>query len=113
MFEVIVSNIGNVYSGTNSDHAWEVYRSYVLLSQNPDSGRASGETVALFNGENLEAEHMTSKRTEAIDEALTRVLDRMGTKGETLDEAIEAVYADYGGLAFARLLKRAAQGERA
>ena len=48
--------------------------------------------------------------TAALLEALDRVTDRISLKGETLAEAVEAVYPDYGGLDFAARLTRFAQG---
>lgn len=54
---------------------------------------------------------MTKKlRKEELAEALGRVLDRMDGKSESLDDAIEAVYSDYGGLDFASELRAYAQG---
>ncbi len=47
------------------------------------------------------------KRSERddLDDASTRVLNRQDDKDESLDDAIEAVYPDYGGLDFAKKLK--------
>lgn len=56
MYEVIVGNIGSVYHGSSSEHAWEVYRTYVELSQQ-GSGRAAGEDVTLWNNDEIEASH--------------------------------------------------------
>jgi hypothetical protein len=35
-----------------------------------------------------------------LSAAFARVLSRMDDKGETLDEAVEAVYPDFGGMDF-------------
>ncbi len=48
---------------------------------------------------------------EQLAEALGRVLDRMGSKPETLAEAIEAVAPDYGGREFAAALAQYAGGK--
>jgi hypothetical protein len=45
-----------------------------------------------------EAENQAADR--ALDEAVARVLDRMGSRPETWPEAAEAVYGDYGGAEF-------------
>jgi hypothetical protein len=53
----------------------------------------------------------TKTTAEQLDEALTRVLDRMGCKPETLEQAVYVVAEDFGGTAkFRALLIRAAQG---
>jgi hypothetical protein len=52
----------------------------------------------------------TEQRAERLRDALARVLDRMGTKNETLVEAVEAVYPDYGGATFRRQLIAYAKG---
>lgn len=50
-WEVIVSNIGKVYSGNDPRKAKETYDYYIELSQDP-RGRAGGEDVVLMhNGE--------------------------------------------------------------
>lgn len=45
--EVIVSNIGTVYSGYNAVNALDTYQLYQSLSAHND-GRAGGETVTLW-----------------------------------------------------------------
>jgi hypothetical protein len=40
---------------------------------------------------------------DQLEEAATRVLNRMDEKGETVDQAVEAVYPDYPGLTAAAL----------
>lgn len=47
-----------------------------------------------------------------LDEAHDRVISRIEEKGETVDEAIEAVYPDYGGPEFAKRLKAFVYGDR-
>jgi hypothetical protein len=50
-FEVVVGNIGTVYSGNNNKQALKDYKFYVNESDIP-FGRASGESVTMFkNGE--------------------------------------------------------------
>jgi hypothetical protein len=46
-FEVVVGNIGTVYTGTDEDEADHVYDEYVEQSQS-GRGRAAGEDVTLF-----------------------------------------------------------------
>ena len=49
--EIIVGNIGTVYSGNDESQATAKWNSYVLASREPQ-GRASGETVTwLEDGE--------------------------------------------------------------
>lgn len=51
IFEIVVGNIGSVYSGNNFMQARSTYTQYVELSRN-GHGRASGEAVTFFhNGE--------------------------------------------------------------
>lgn len=50
-YEVIVGNIGTVYSGTDAQQANDAYEIYAAKSQ-WDVGRAAGESVTLLvNGE--------------------------------------------------------------
>lgn len=46
-YEVLVGNIGTVYSGPSSTVARREYAAYVRLSKQ-STGRASGEPVTLF-----------------------------------------------------------------
>lgn len=46
-YEVIVGNIGIVYSGTDRSDAFHSYNSYVELSVD-EVGRAAGESVTLM-----------------------------------------------------------------
>jgi hypothetical protein len=56
---------------------------------------------------------LTNRRTaQDLADALARVLDRMGTKAETLEQAVDAVYADYGDRSFRNALLRYARGDR-
>ena len=50
-WEVIVGNVGKIYSGTNGFEAIKEYNAYVHISKS-GLGRAGGEDVILFkNGE--------------------------------------------------------------
>lgn len=55
-YEVVVSNIGSVHVGSDREEAEDVFYEYVELSKRR-RGRASGEDVGLFKGDNLIAEH--------------------------------------------------------
>jgi len=55
-FEVVVGNIGTVYSGNNFMQAQTKYTNYVELSR-LNSGRASGEAVTLFHNGNIRSEY--------------------------------------------------------
>jgi hypothetical protein len=46
-YEVIVGNIGTVYSGSNYEEAEEEYKDYLDASQSP-YGKASGEEVTFL-----------------------------------------------------------------
>ena len=55
-YEVIVGNIGTVYSGRDIDAATVKYYAYVDLSKS-DYGRAAGEAVTLTRNGDILAEH--------------------------------------------------------
>ena len=55
-WEVSVSNIGTVHTGTDEAQARETYKEY-CESADADYGRASGETVTLWLDGEIEAEH--------------------------------------------------------
>lgn len=55
-WEVVVGNIGQVYTGNSFAEAVKTYRSYCDDSDN-DYGRAAGETVTLFRNDYLYHEH--------------------------------------------------------
>lgn len=54
--EVIVGNIGTVYSGGDSFTAQGVYQHYVILSQKA-VGRASGEDITWICNDEIYREH--------------------------------------------------------
>lgn len=63
-FEVIVGNIGTVYSGTDEQNARRDFEHYVWLSKYP-AGRASGEAVVIIkNYRDIIAEYEGENRDE-------------------------------------------------
>lgn len=54
-YEVLVGNIGTVYSGTDEDEAQRTYNRYCTLSMT-QNGRAAGESVTLFKDGEIEME---------------------------------------------------------
>ena len=56
-YEVIVGNIGTVYSGSSNLEASKVYASYVKDSK-AGYGRAGGESVTLMHNGEPEREHL-------------------------------------------------------
>ena len=56
IFEVIVGNIGTVYSGNNYMQAVSKYSAYVKLALSI-TGRASGESVVLMKHGDILREH--------------------------------------------------------
>lgn len=58
-FEVVIGNIGTVYSGTDRGEAEETFRSYVKDSK-AGYGRAAGEDVTLLDGDEIIDEHFGS-----------------------------------------------------
>lgn len=64
-YEVIVSNIGTVYSGDDKAVADAKFNSYVVASRKPtEYGRATGETVSLMVDGELLCEACGSLHTE-------------------------------------------------
>ena len=61
-WQVIVGNIGTVYDGANGFTARQDYDAYVGLSRAP-YGRASGESVVLFRGGEIELEHAATEES--------------------------------------------------
>jgi hypothetical protein len=55
-YQVIVGNIGTVYDGGDLKEAHKAFDEYEAQSEN-GYGRASGESVALFDGEEILREH--------------------------------------------------------
>jgi hypothetical protein len=60
-YEVIVGNIGSVYKSTSKETALELYRHYIILSDN-GLGRAANEDVRLFANGELVSEHKGDKK---------------------------------------------------
>jgi hypothetical protein len=56
MYEVIVGNIGTVYSGDNLEHATAIFDSYVAQSRST-FGRAAGESVTLLQDDDIIREY--------------------------------------------------------
>ncbi len=55
-YEVIVSNVGTVYSGTNQRQAIQVYREYLDMVR-LSAGRCAGEDVTLMKDDEIEMEY--------------------------------------------------------
>jgi len=62
-YQVIVSNIGTVYWGTNGFEAIREYNQYVRLSKS-GAGRASDESVTLFMDDEIYREHIGTQEGE-------------------------------------------------
>lgn len=60
-FEVIVGNIGTVYSGNNYMQAQTKYSAYVKQSRE-EYGRAAGETVTLFHNGEIRSEYQGTRQ---------------------------------------------------
>lgn len=58
-YEVVVGNIGSVHEGSDREEAEDAFYEYVEQSKKR-RGRASGEDVALFEGEDIINEHVGS-----------------------------------------------------
>jgi hypothetical protein len=56
-FQVVVGNIGTVYSGNQLRVALETYRDYRKLSKE-ERGRAGGEPVTLFHNNEIMREYI-------------------------------------------------------
>lgn len=57
VYEVIVGNVGSVYTGTSSSEAIEKYDSYVEKSKSRTGGRVCGEFVTLMKDGEIIKEH--------------------------------------------------------
>ena len=66
MFEIVVTNIGNVYTGRSADQARQVFNTYVQRSTD-DEGRAAGESVYMFRDADIEDEFIGSLRRDGDD----------------------------------------------
>ena len=62
-YEVVVGNIGTVYSGNNMRIAERTYDDYVRISKRAH-GRASGEFVILFNDGAITREYLGTMHLE-------------------------------------------------
>jgi|SoimicmetaTmtLMB_FD_contig_31_10760223_length_454_multi_2_in_0_out_0_1 hypothetical protein len=62
IFEVIVGNIGLVYSGNNNMRAESKFSEYVKLAK-ADRGRAAGESVVLLHNGEIKREYGAAKET--------------------------------------------------
>jgi hypothetical protein len=66
-YDVIVGNIGTVYSGPSRREAERRYNEYVEQSQTND-GRAAGEPVALMRDNDIFMEYFNPEEELEIDE---------------------------------------------
>jgi hypothetical protein len=62
-YEVVVGNIGTVYSGNNGSEADSIYDTYVKQSLSK-SGRAGNETVTMFFEDAIEKEHLPDETSD-------------------------------------------------
>jgi RNA-splicing ligase RtcB len=62
-FEVVVGNIGTVYSGNNFMQAQTKYSTYVKQSHD-EYGRAAGEPVTLFHNGDIRSEYAGTLKSE-------------------------------------------------
>jgi hypothetical protein len=65
-WEVMVSNIGRVFEGTNGFEARATYNQYIRLSK-AQYGRASGEGVTLWRDGEITAEYSPHDDAERND----------------------------------------------
>jgi hypothetical protein len=65
-YDVVVGNIGTVYSGTDAAEAQRTFATYVQQSLS-DSGRAGGEDVTLLRGDEVAQEHVGSLSRQRED----------------------------------------------
>ena len=56
-YEVVVGNVGNVYTGTKRREAIKIYNGYVAYSEGVDGARCYGENVTLMRDGELLKEH--------------------------------------------------------
>jgi hypothetical protein len=63
-YSVVVGNIGVVHVGKDKKDAIDAYELYIRLSD-LDVGRAGGEAVAFFIGDDLEMEHAGKRRNSS------------------------------------------------
>ncbi len=73
-YQVIVGNVGNVYDGDNKQEAYKHYSEYVYLSKY-DTGIASGESVTIMDGGEVENEFagLVDRKPEDVDSTYDRV----------------------------------------
>ena len=56
-YQVVVGNVGTVWTGPRKDEAVRVYDEYVRLSKSAEGGRVAGEPVTLLAHGRTEREH--------------------------------------------------------
>lgn len=66
MFEVIVSNIGSVYTGNNFRRASAKFNSYVKASK-VGTGRAGGENVVMMHNNEMRREYVVIEGNDHED----------------------------------------------
>ncbi len=67
MFELIVGNIGTVYTGTDSEEANRLFEVYLDQSANLPGCRAYGEDITLFLDGEPTREHLGAFRNDNTD----------------------------------------------
>ncbi len=71
-YEVVVGNVGTVYSGNNAVEANRTFREYVAQSR-LSIGRAAGEDVTLLRNGEPAREHTGTQAEEDVAEAPVKV----------------------------------------
>lgn len=71
-YEIVVGNIGTVYSGHNHRTALQKYNEYIRQSQNTN-GRAAGETVTFFYDGEIDREYIGEIDQKGNDTAETQI----------------------------------------
>jgi hypothetical protein len=88
MFDVIVGNIGTVYSGTSKRMAMQEYRAYTRKSK-AGLGRAGNEDVTVFfEGDILDEFISLAWRIEKLDATIAQLERHLQAARETREELI-------------------------
>ena len=84
-YQVIVGNVGQVYSGDDIADAISVYKEYVEASK-MDVGRAAGEDVVLMGGDNIIDEHIPGSILKHKDMVRAEIERIASLKDNLMDE---------------------------
>ncbi len=66
-YEVIVGNVGYVYSGYSERMAWENYHHYVEQSKTNPGNRCHGESVVLMEGNEIRKEYLGTREADSAE----------------------------------------------